>query len=67
MRYLLAVLLPPLAVLACGKPFQFILSIILTLCFYIPGLIHALCVVSSYEAERRNQKLIQAIKQGKAP
>jgi uncharacterized membrane protein YqaE (UPF0057 family) len=30
MRYLLEILLPPLAVLLCGKPFQFVLNILLT-------------------------------------
>ena len=37
MRYILAVLLPPLAVLMCGKPFQFILNIFLTLLLWLPG------------------------------
>ncbi|MFZ4779617.1 MAG: YqaE/Pmp3 family membrane protein, partial [Terrimicrobiaceae bacterium] len=32
MRYLLAIILPPLAVLLCGKPFQAVLNLILTLC-----------------------------------
>lgn len=62
MRYLFAVIFPPLGVLLCGKPIQFLLSIPLTLCFYVPGIIHALCVVSSYEAENRTNKIVRAIK-----
>ncbi|MEY2633398.1 MAG: hypothetical protein RIR00_2052 [Pseudomonadota bacterium] len=62
MRYLLAIIAPPLAVLFCGKPFSFILNILLTICFWIPGMIHALCVVSSHKADKRNDKLIRAIK-----
>lgn len=59
--YLLAILLPPLAVLLCGKPFQFILNLILTLFFWFPGAIHACFVVSAKKADDRNQRLINAI------
>ena len=63
MRYLLAIILPPLAVLLCGKPVQFLLNIILTLFFWIPGVIHAILVVNSYLADKRADKIIKAIKQ----
>lgn len=62
MRYLLAIILPPVAVLLCGKPFQFILSILLTLCFWIPGVIHAICVVNSHLADKRTDRLVKAMK-----
>ena len=45
MMYLLAILLPPVAVLICGKPFQAIINFILTLIFWVPGVIHAILVV----------------------
>lgn len=64
MRYLLC-LLPPLAVLSCGKSGQFLLSIILTLLAYIPGVIHAILVVNSYKADKRNEQLIRAIQSQK--
>ncbi|GGA31716.1 YqaE/Pmp3 family membrane protein [Psychrobacillus lasiicapitis] len=64
MRYLLCIL-PPLAVLSCKKPGQFILSCILTLLVYFPGLIHAILVVNQYNADKRNDKLIRAIQQSK--
>lgn len=62
MRYILAILLPPLAVLLCGKPIQFIFNIILCLLFWIPGVIHAILVVNNHLADKRNEKLIRAIK-----
>ena len=43
---LIAILLPPLAVgLKDGIGFHLFLNIILTLLFYVPGLLHALWVV----------------------
>jgi uncharacterized membrane protein YqaE (UPF0057 family) len=38
--YLLAVRLPPLAVLMAGMPFQALINIPLTLLVWIPGVIH---------------------------
>ncbi len=61
MRYFLAIILPPLAELFCGKPFQVILNIILTILGWIPGVIHALFVVNSHLADKRNKELINAI------
>lgn len=43
---IIAILLPPLAVgLKEGIGLQLLLSIILTLLFYVPGLLHALWIV----------------------
>jgi uncharacterized membrane protein YqaE (UPF0057 family) len=61
MRYVLAIILPPLAVLLCGKPIQFILNIFLTLLGWIPGVIHAILVVNSHLADKRTQKIVDAI------
>lgn len=63
MKYLLAILLPPVAVLMCGKPAQAGLNCILTLCLWIPGSIHALAVVADHEARIRNERLIRAQQQ----
>ena len=63
MRYLLAILLPPLAVFLCGKPFQAILSIFLTLAFWIPGVVHALFVVHSHLDDKRTDRVIKAIRE----
>jgi uncharacterized membrane protein YqaE (UPF0057 family) len=62
MLYLLAILLPPVAVLFCGKPIQFILNIILTLCFYLPDAVHAILVVNSHLADKRAERIEQAIR-----
>jgi uncharacterized membrane protein YqaE (UPF0057 family) len=43
---ILAILIPPLAVgLKAGIGVQLVISIVLTLLFYVPGLVHALWVV----------------------
>ena len=62
MRYLLAIILPPIAVLICGKPIQALLNLVLTILFWIPGMIHALFVVNGYYADQRTDKVIEAIK-----
>jgi uncharacterized membrane protein YqaE (UPF0057 family) len=45
MRYLLAVIFPPAAVLFYGTGKQTLLNVLLTLCFWVPGAVHALLVV----------------------
>jgi len=67
MRFLLAIILPPLAVLLCGKPVQAVLNLFLTLCFWIPGVVHALFVVNSHLADVRAEKMIRALKQETLP
>jgi len=59
--YLVALLLPPLAVLLCGKPVQAFLNCLLTLCFWIPGVIHAFSVVSERKADKRSERLAKTI------
>jgi uncharacterized membrane protein YqaE (UPF0057 family) len=61
MLYFLAIILPPLAVLLCGKPIQFLLNIVLTLLFWIPGMIHAILVVHSHLADKRTKQIVKAI------
>jgi uncharacterized membrane protein YqaE (UPF0057 family) len=46
MYYIIAILFPPLAVLMSGRILGTLLNIVLTLCFYFPGLIHAWIVVT---------------------
>jgi uncharacterized membrane protein YqaE (UPF0057 family) len=60
MRYLLAFLFPPAAVLLCGKPIQAIFNVVLTMLIYVPGVIHALMVIHGSEADQRQKKLISA-------
>ena len=61
MLYLLAILLPPLAVLLCGKWFQAILNIPLWLLLWVPGTVHAWGVVSNYYADKRQRRLINSL------
>jgi uncharacterized membrane protein YqaE (UPF0057 family) len=65
MLYLLAIFLPPVAVLLCGKPFQAILNFFLTLLFYVPGLIHALLVVNNHYADKRTDRIVKEMRKGK--
>ena len=62
MYYLIAILLPPLAVLLAGKPVQAILNIPLTLLLWVPGMIHALLVVHHCYADRRPDRLLEAVR-----
>jgi uncharacterized membrane protein YqaE (UPF0057 family) len=63
--YLVAVILPPLAVLLAGKPFQAILNLILTLLLYVPGLIHALFVVHNHYADKRQERFLRDLNRGR--
>ncbi|MCB1691470.1 MAG: YqaE/Pmp3 family membrane protein [Pseudomonadales bacterium] len=65
MRYILAILLPPVAVFLCGKPIQGIINIILTCAFWVPGAIHAVLVVHAYHADKRTDRIVDAINKGK--
>ena len=65
MRYLLAIILPPVAVLLCGKPVQALLNLVLTLFFWIPGAIHALFVVNSHLADKRADRVVKAVGKGR--
>ncbi|MEO0484247.1 MAG: YqaE/Pmp3 family membrane protein [Planctomycetota bacterium] len=66
MRYLLAILLPPIAVLSCGKPVQALLNLVLTLLFWIPGAVHALFVVHGLHADRRTRRIIDSFERSRA-
>ena len=46
MYYIIAILFPPLAVLMSGRILVTLSNIVLTICFYFPGLIHAWIVVT---------------------
>ncbi len=61
--YLLAILLPPVAVLLSGKPVQALLNLILTIFFWIPGAIHAILVVKDRKDDKRMQSYIKAMKE----
>ncbi|MBM4070126.1 MAG: YqaE/Pmp3 family membrane protein [Planctomycetes bacterium] len=62
MLHLVAILLPPAAVLACGKPIQAIfINVPLTICFWIPGVIHAFAVVSAFRTRSAGVNMSQVV------
>lgn len=59
MMYLLAVICPPLAVFLIGKPFQAFINLFLTLCLWVPGIIHAVALVNDKKADKRFKKYVK--------
>lgn len=76
MLYLLACLLPPLALLLAVKPFHAIISLVLYILAWfglffmlVPGILlwmvavlHAVLVINASRADKRAQKIIKALK-----
>ncbi|MGJ8678620.1 MAG: YqaE/Pmp3 family membrane protein [Akkermansiaceae bacterium] len=63
MRYFFCLFFPPLAVLLCGgKLGSCLLNVVLTLCGWIPGVIHAFLVVNEYKADKRMEKMVRMMK-----
>ena len=62
MRYLLAILLPPIGMLSVGKPFQALLCLILmfTILGWPFASVWAVLVVHSAFADRRAERMIRA-------
>jgi len=59
--YLLAVLLPPLAVLRCGHRGLVAVNVMLTLLGWVPGAVHAVLVVHEHEADRRVERMLRSL------
>lgn len=59
--YFLAILLPPLAILLSGKPFQAILNIFLLILGWLPGVIHEVLVVKEVKDDKRMKKQAKLI------
>ena len=62
MLYLLAVVLPPVAVLIAGKPFQALLNVLLCFLLVIPGIVHAIMVVHNHYADKRTNRIVDAVR-----
>ncbi|HTD99424.1 MAG TPA: YqaE/Pmp3 family membrane protein [Mucilaginibacter sp.] len=65
MRYFLCILFPPAAVLTTGRIGAFILSCILTLFLWIPGVIHAVLVTNDFYESRRHRQLMREVKRSR--
>ncbi len=61
MRYLLAVLLPPLAVFQCRSGRQLALNLLLTACLWVPGVLHALVVVRAAAVRERTDRVADVV------
>ncbi len=59
MRYFFCIFLPPLAVLSTGRFIAFLLSILLTVCLWIPGMLYAFIVVNKYYERNEKQKQLR--------
>lgn len=53
LRLILAVVLPPAAVIACGQWKELWLNTLLTICGWIPGVVHAILIVLTPHGNRR--------------
>jgi uncharacterized membrane protein YqaE (UPF0057 family) len=62
MLFFLCVILPPVAVLFTGRMGSFILSLVLTLLGWLPGVIHAFFVVSDYKNEQRLRDIAKTLR-----
>ena len=65
MRYLLAIVLPPVGMLMCGKPFLALVCLALqtSLIGWVPAAVWAVLTIHSYDADKRNERLIKAMQQ----
>ena len=63
MRYLIAIFLPFVAILLCGKPFLALFSFIAqcTIIGWIPASIHAFVVIASHKGDVRTKAVTDAI------
>ncbi|HYF03868.1 MAG TPA: YqaE/Pmp3 family membrane protein [Patescibacteria group bacterium] len=66
LRYILAIILPPIAVLVCHQPKKMPLNLILTfICGWVPGIIHACMVVHMTNHWEKEMEVIEARKRAK--
>ena len=59
--YLLAIILPPVAVLMAGKPVQAVIAFLLWPFFIFPSVIYAIAVVNEAKNERNTDRIVDAI------
>jgi len=62
MLNLWAILLPPLAVWKCGRTGQFRINLLLTALLWLPGVIHALWIVSEHCPDERAHYVAAAMR-----
>ncbi|GDX98430.1 proteolipid membrane potential modulator [Phycisphaerae bacterium] len=62
MRYLLAIVLPPVAVFSTGRILQGLINIVLTILGWVPGVVHAALIVNDFKNEERTNRVIDAMR-----
>ncbi|MGZ3754254.1 MAG: YqaE/Pmp3 family membrane protein [Mucilaginibacter sp.] len=65
MRYFLCLIFPPAAVFTTGRIGALILNIILTICFWVPGVIHAILVTNDFYEARRHRRLVREVRRSR--
>jgi uncharacterized membrane protein YqaE (UPF0057 family) len=66
MRSLLALVCPPVAVLTSGSRSEVAANAVLTLLFFLPGVVHALGVVDRFTTNRQYASVMRAMEQSGA-
>jgi uncharacterized membrane protein YqaE (UPF0057 family) len=61
MKYVLAIFLPPAAVLLCGKPGAALINLLLCLLLWVPGVIHAFIVIAESNADKRTDRIVKEL------
>ncbi len=63
--YVWAIVVPPAGLLMYGKPLQplqLVLNLVLTLCFWVPGSVHAVMVVRKRMTDKPTRRVIEAMR-----
>lgn len=63
MRYFFAIILPPVAVLCYAGLGTAILNFLLTCFFYVPGMIHAVIVVTRRDQQKAHAEMMTVLNQ----
>jgi uncharacterized membrane protein YqaE (UPF0057 family) len=66
MRYVLAIILPPIAVLSTGRIGQALINVILTLLGWVPGVVHAALITNDYYNDRRINRMLDSLRGARA-
>ena len=62
MKWLLAIFLPPLAVLMTGRVFSAVINLGLTLCLWLPGVIHAIAILNEQDNKKRHKEVLREMR-----
>lgn len=67
MMFLLAILLPPVAMLLVGRPMEAVICLILQLTVFgwLPAAIWACFMVNSHQSEKRLERMVKAAQKNK--